>query len=193
MKDFKNSTKMQSGHSFSSQHGFTGSSGQSNFVKGYARKPPKLAKGGSVDTLGAQSTPAERQKLATKSLGAQITDTERKKISQMGKNGKCYAEGGPVGNSAVERTDPVTQFDKEHGGKGPLASGFKKGGALKRAMGGPVAMKSGGKSKKKGFQLGGTTGIRSKMQQVSHRPAIESMAPPRSAGFNRTPLIGQRR
>lgn len=166
MKDFKNSTKMQSGHSFLSQHGFTGSSGQSMEVKPYTRKAPQ-------NRMAPPMAP---------SMGPM----------RMKKGGKCYAEGGSVGNSAVERKDPVTQFDAEHGGKGPLASGFKKGGALKRALGGPVTMKAGGKSKK-GYALGGAPGIPSKTEAVSHRPAATRIAPPRGAGFGRTPLIGQRR
>lgn len=39
-----------------------------------------------------------------------------------------FAKGGVVGNSAVQRSKPVTEFDSQHGGKGPLAPGYRKGG-----------------------------------------------------------------
>jgi hypothetical protein len=42
---------------------------------------------------------------------------------------------GDQGHSAVQRSRPVTEFDKQHGGKGPLAAGFAKGGrAPKRSV-----------------------------------------------------------
>lgn len=49
-----------------------------------------------------------------------------------------FATGGMVtapmasgDSSVIKRTKPVTGFDAEHGGKGPLRPGFKKGGMLK--------------------------------------------------------------
>jgi hypothetical protein len=41
----------------------------------------------------------------------------------------AYARGGAMGNATVQRTKPVTDFDKSDGGKGPLAPGYAKGGA----------------------------------------------------------------
>lgn len=59
---------------------------------------------------------------------------------------KKFATGGMVtapmaaGDSAViKRTKPVTGFDAEHGGKGPLRPGFNKGGKACYAEGGKVA------------------------------------------------------
>lgn len=59
---------------------------------------------------------------------------------------KAYATGGIVttpmasGDSAViKRMKPVTGFDAEHGGKGPLRPGFNKGGKACYAEGGKVA------------------------------------------------------
>lgn len=40
-----------------------------------------------------------------------------------------FAKGGMVGNSAVQRSKPVTEFDSDHGGKGPLRTGYAKGGS----------------------------------------------------------------
>lgn len=58
---------------------------------------------------------------------------------------KKFAYGGMVtapmasGDSAViKRTKPVTGFDAEHGGKGPLRPGFNKGGKACYAEGGKV-------------------------------------------------------
>lgn len=82
MKGFSNSTKMRSGHHFSPKHGFTNSSGSTMQVKGYTRKVPKFADGGSVDS------------------------------------------------AVIKRTEPMTEFDKEYGGTGPLRPGFKKGGKI---------------------------------------------------------------
>lgn len=40
-----------------------------------------------------------------------------------------FAKGGRVGgNAAVQRSQPVTDFDAAHGGKGPLRTGYAKGG-----------------------------------------------------------------
>jgi hypothetical protein len=57
-----------------------------------------------------------------------------------------YAHGGPVtapmssgDSSVIKRTRPVTGFDAEHGGKGPLRPGFNKGGKACYAEGGKVA------------------------------------------------------
>lgn len=49
----------------------------------------------------------------------------------------CYAQGGPVtktigdqGNATVQRSKPVSSFDKSDGGKGPLRTGYAKGGRI---------------------------------------------------------------
>lgn len=57
-----------------------------------------------------------------------------------------FAHGGMVtapmssgDSSVIKRTKPVTGFDAEHGGKGPLRPGFNKGGKACYAEGGKVA------------------------------------------------------
>lgn len=57
-----------------------------------------------------------------------------------------YAHGGPVyapqsssSSALTRRTKPVTGFDKEAGGKGPLRPGFNRGGKACYAEGGKVA------------------------------------------------------
>lgn len=59
---------------------------------------------------------------------------------------KKFAHGGMVtapmasgDSSVIKRTKPVTGFDAEHGGKGPLRPGFSKGGKACYAEGGKVA------------------------------------------------------
>jgi len=44
-----------------------------------------------------------------------------------------YAQGGSVntGNATVQRKDPVVESDKTAGGKGPLRTGYSKGGKTK--------------------------------------------------------------
>ncbi len=49
-----------------------------------------------------------------------------------------YADGGAVDSPVIKRTVPMTEADKEYGGKGPLLPGYKKGGAICKAMGGRV-------------------------------------------------------
>lgn len=76
--------------SFSSQAGFSGSTGKVQNVKGYTRKVAKhnFATGGAV----------------------KVADP---------------------GSSVVRRGQPVTQFDAQHGGKGPLRAGYAEGGKVK--------------------------------------------------------------
>ena len=53
-----------------------------------------------------------------------------------------FAEGGSVARRAnsdlTSRSQPVSQFDKDHGGKTPLRPGFNKGGKACYAEGGKV-------------------------------------------------------
>lgn len=93
MRGFRNTSKMRSGHHFPTKNGFSSSSGKTQEVRGYTRKVPK------------------------------------------------YADGGSVDSSVIKRSDPMTEADAEHGGKGPLLPGYKKGGAICKAMGGrPMPM-----------------------------------------------------
>jgi hypothetical protein len=41
---------------------------------------------------------------------------------------------GDQGNSVTLRSKPVTEFDDQHGGKGPLRDGYGYGGAIRGAM-----------------------------------------------------------
>lgn len=110
---FKDSTKMVSGHSFPSSAGFTGSSGQVSSVRSYTRKAP---------------SPRERAQDAMGSLPQELSSMKSSMDAVSDRLPKRYAEGGSVGNSATLRRDPVTEFDKDYGGKTPLRPGFKKGG-----------------------------------------------------------------
>lgn len=53
----------------------------------------------------------------------------------------CFAEGGAVDGALVKRSKPITDEDRAGGGRTPLRSGFKKGGAAKK--GNPFAKKAG--------------------------------------------------
>lgn len=116
MKGFKNSTKTQQGHSFPTTAGFTGSSGQISSVRSYTRKAP---------------TPRERAQDAMGNLPQELSSIRSSMDAVADRLPKRYAEGGSVGNSATLRRDPVTEFDKDYGGKTPLRPGFKKGGKIK--------------------------------------------------------------
>jgi hypothetical protein len=113
MKGFKDSTRMKTGFGFSAKHGFTGSTGQVQQVKGYTRKTPvKKAMGGKVDGF-----PPEK---GSKDM---VFDGDATTV-------------GDQGNAAELRTKPLSEFDKEYGGKGPLRPGFAAGGPV--GMAGPL-------------------------------------------------------
>lgn len=98
---------------------------------------PKFAEGGSVNARKPQGSPfteKETQLLENKRLSTGSKDISkglaklRGAISSDKKSPPKFAKGGMVGNSAVQRSKPVTEFDSQHGGKGPLAPGYRKGG-----------------------------------------------------------------
>lgn len=116
MKGFKDSTRMKSGFGFSSKHGFTGSTGNVQSVKGYTRKTPiRKATGGKVE--GIPVTKASPKDM--------VYDGDATTI-------------GDQGNAAELRTKSITEFDKGYGGKGPLRPGFAAGGPV--GMAGPLRM-----------------------------------------------------
>lgn len=142
MKGFKDSTRMKSGFGFSPKHGFTGSTGKVQQVRGYMRAAPvRKATGGRVS-------------------GIPVTKASPKDMVYDGD----ATTVGDQGNSAELRTKPITEFDKDHGGRGPLRPGF--------AAGGPVGMASPLR-----------VGIAAQQQRPMMRTAI-----PR-APFNRGPLM----
>lgn len=106
MKGFKNSTRMSSGFKFPESAGFSSSSGKVQQVRGYTRAVVKRATGGQVP-------------------GHAVTK---------GAYSGAATTIGDQGNSAELRTKPISEFDKDHGGKGPLRPG------LGFALGGGVGM-----------------------------------------------------
>lgn len=140
MKGFRNTSKGRSGFHFSTENGFSDSSGKVRTVKSYSRRVPKFAEGGSVDS------------------------------------------------SVIKRTVPMTQFDAEHGGKGPLRPGFKKGGKI-----GPV--KKGALHQAMGIPQGEKIGV-GKLEKAkkSSSPLMRKRANfalnARKWGHSKEPLIG---
>ena len=142
MKGFKDSTKMKSGFGFSPKHGFTGSTGHVQQVRGYTRKTPmRKATGGKVP--GVAVTKASPKDM--------VYDGDATTI-------------GDQGNSAELRTKPITEFDKDHGGRGPLRPGF--------AAGGPVGMAG---------------PLRAAVAAQQQRPMMRTAIP--RAPYNRAPLM----
>lgn len=88
------------------------------------------------------------------------------------------ADGGQVkspGNAAQLRTEPVTDFDQQYGGRGPLAPGYKKGGYVSvKGVEGPISDKEAALMRK---------------HVAAPKPAGHGVNNGRS--FNRKPLIGR--
>lgn len=115
MKGFSKTGKMpKQGFAFPEKFGFTSSSGKVQQVGGYTRRAPiRKAEGGQVP--GIKKEPGSP---------GMVYDGKATTI-------------GDQGNSAELRTKPLTEFDKDHGGRGPLRPGFATGGAVpKYALGG---------------------------------------------------------
>lgn len=84
------------------------------------------------------------------------------------------AEGGMVDSPVIKRTEPMTEFDREYGGTGPLRPGFKKGGKI-------GALKSSLTAKK--------------AKDIAQKVVSKHVATPAPKGhkglsFRRAPLIG---
>lgn len=142
MKGFKNSTRMSSGFKFPESAGFSSSSGKVQQVRGYTRSVVKKATGGQV--------PGH---VVTK--GAYSGDA---------------TTVGDQGNSAQLRSQPISEFDKDHGGKGPLEPG------LGYAMGGSVGMAAPLRA-----AVGAVT------RSAGNPPAMRTAIP--KAGMGRRPLM----
>lgn len=131
----------KSGFSFSSKAGFSGSTGRTQEVSGYTRKLPHHS-----DTRGRAQV-----KIGPGGSPKPVGDGKvgNKKIPHFAAGGFVakmrVAEGTDGGSALTRRTQPITGFDKEAGGKSPLRAGFKKGGAAMKdgkpcyAEGGKVA------------------------------------------------------
>lgn len=113
MKGFTHTGKKQtSGFKYPTSFGFSSSSGKVQTVKSFTRRAPirgimKKAVGGQVP--GMKKTPSSPANL--------VYDGDATSI-------------GDQGNSAELRTKPLTEFDKDHGGRGPLRPGFALGGGV---------------------------------------------------------------
>lgn len=141
--------------------GFSGSADHAEGlrnVRGYNRRPPVpgFAKGGVVKTTDEKPKEEPKKEEPKKDMIQSAKDRvqaarERKeKEAGLKKGGavKKYAKGGSVDSSVITRTEPTTQRDAEHGGKGPLSPGFRAGGKAK-ALGGPVKYARGGRTSTK--------------------------------------------
>lgn len=113
MKGFAKTGKMpKSGFNFPEKFGFTSSSGKVQNVGGYTRRAPlRKATGGQVPGFAKEAG----------------------KPADMVYSGNATTIGDQ-GNCAELRTKPVTEFDKDHGGRGPLRPGFAMGGMVKNHM-----------------------------------------------------------
>lgn len=185
----------KSGHHFPSGHGFTKSTGKVQTVSGYTRAVPKKAVGGPVRPVGMSgpkmiprvqpSVKAPfRPGSSPKTPPASIPQAPTTRIPRpVGRGALAYAEGGFVkqgdgtmktdtigdqGNSVVKRGDPpYTTADKEHGGTGPLRTGYKKGGPITKAGAKAVA----------------------KAAVAKH---VAAPAPKGHKGFSKTPMFGKK-
>lgn len=171
----------KSGHHFPSSHGFKGSTGKVQNVRGYTRAVPKARGGPIVRPVGMSSPkPAPfvgqaRPMSAPKAPPPRVAPV-RRPLPIKGGTLRAYAEGGFVmskstigdqGNSAQKRGNPpITEFDADHGGRGPLAPGYKRGGLTK------------GDAKKI-----------AKTEVAAH---VSRPAPKGHKGFNKTPLFGKK-
>lgn len=96
--------------------------------------PVERAKGGKV-TSGLKSIiESARQGIIKPMSDAEARAETVKRMKAADATPVKKARGGSVGNSATLRTKPVTEFDAQHGGRGPLRPGFQKGGALDQTM-----------------------------------------------------------
>lgn len=147
----------KSGHHFPASHGFKGSTGKTQSVKGYTRSVPvKKSMGGPVAPQVGRSGPKSipmpikptvmphsSPKAPPRMTAAPVRQAPVMRTPRPVMRGAAaaYADGGPVmktdtvgdqGNSVVKRGNPpITQFDSEHGGRESLRPGYAKGGKTK--------------------------------------------------------------
>lgn len=146
MKDFKNSTRTMSGHSFPAEAGFTGSTGMVRSIKPYTRKVPtvKLAEGGSVGNATTQRSHA------TNELD-EVAGGKTPLRPGFKKGGKNWIANAIKNKGALHRAlkvpegqkIPQAKLEKAESSKSPLmrkrAALAETLGALHRAEGGSVA------------------------------------------------------
>lgn len=145
MKSFKDSTKMRSGFKFPESAGFTSSSGKVQQVRGYTRAVVKKATGGQVKGMKQEAG------------GISSYNTSKAKTI------------GDQGNSAELRTKPITEFDKDHGGRGPLRPGFAMGGNVRNMMGGALQKAQGQPVPRAGGRMGNM--MAAAIQKAQGQPA----------------------
>lgn len=159
MKGFKNSSRMQSGFNFPTEHGFTGSSGQVREIRPHLRQSPRpgYKKGGEVKV--------EEAKKAKPITGAAVTPEELARLRAADKNPRYVppkaplAKGGKVKGSKVllpkeltdSKKDHIGVVQKEHGAEIQVSMGRDKVTVPKNevketklATGGVVAYAKGG-------------------------------------------------
>ncbi len=151
---------MKKGFHFPASAGFKNSSGGVQNVSGYTRAVPKKAVGGMVRNVvgrsGPKMIPQVQPKVpmtprsSPKTPPQQIRQAPVMRVPRpiKGRGALAYAQGGFVkqgdgtmktdtigdqGNAVVLRGKPsFAEVDKEYGGKGPLRSGYKTGGAVSK-------------------------------------------------------------
>jgi hypothetical protein len=152
---------VKKGFHFPASAGFKNSSGGVQNVSGYTRAVPKKATGGMVRNAVGRSGPKiipqaqpevevpMTSRSSPKMPPQQIRQAPVVLVPRPIRGGAlAYAQGGFVkqgdgtmkidkigdqGNAVVKRGDPpFAEVDKEYGGKGPLRSGYKTGGAVSK-------------------------------------------------------------
>lgn len=182
----------KSGHHFPAAAGFKGSTGRVQNVSGYTRAVPKKAVGGRVRNVvgrsGPKMIPQASPKVpltprsSPKTPPQQIRQAPVMRVQPIKRGAiATYADGGFVkmgdgtmktdtigdqGNSAVKRGNPpFNETDKKYGGKGPLQSGYKTGGAV-------------------------TKGEATKIANTAINKHVRAPAPKGHKGFSKTPMFG---
>lgn len=135
----------KSGHHFPASHGFKGSTGKIQNVRGYTRKVGKAAGGMTrkpIVTSAPKPMPSLNPRGPVKPPPTLFAPSVRIPRAPVARE-PLYAGGGFVmksetigdqGNSAVKRGNPPTaEADKDYGGNSPLRTGYKKGGVTKSA------------------------------------------------------------
>lgn len=185
----------KSGHHFPAAAGFKGSTGRVQSVSGYTRAVPKKATGGMVRNIvgrsGPKMIPQVQPKVpmtprsSPKTPPQQIRQAPVMRVPRPIKRGtiSAYANGGFVkmgdgtmktdkigdqGNSVVKRGNPpITEFDADHGGRGPLRTGYKTGGAVSK-------------------------GEATKIAASAINKHVRAPAPKGHKGFNKVPMFGKK-
>jgi hypothetical protein len=164
--------------------------------------PSPAGPGGSMAPLIRQAVAARgRPGIRPVGGGALSRFAEGGAVRRMGDGTMTTEEIGDQGNSVVVRREPVTEFDKDYGGKGPLRTGYRKGGKTRKrkADGGPVSDYEASKMAVKEAGLGegpiSDADARVMAAAVAKRAVkkhVQAPAPKGHKGFSKVPLFGKK-